>query len=241
MYESRSYHDWVKAKDLVKFRVIVKETDLLILAEKDLTKEAFSALKKYRQQIEDYIRKEKTFLTTLKPLSVGKNAAEIVRQMAWAGKKANVGPMAAVAGALAEYVGRELLKYSSQVIVENGGDIFLRSKVKRKMGIFAGENSPYTKKLALEINQTNQDLGLASSSGTVGHSLSFGRADCALVICQSAALADSYATALGNRIKKVDDIGKAISFFKRKKEILGLLAIMGKKIGLYGEVKLVTI
>ena len=104
-------------------------------------------------------------------------APGIVKAMAVAAQKASVGPMAAVAGAIAEFVGKDLLKFSEQVIVENGGDIFIRTDRKRTLGIYAGEDSPFTGKLAIEVDPCESGMGICTSSGTVSHSLSFGNAD----------------------------------------------------------------
>ena len=144
--------------------------------------------------------------------------------------------MAAVAGTVAEYVGKDLLKFSSEVIVENGGDIFVKTKRIKKIGIFAGK-SAYTGKLALEIPAGI--WGVCTSSGTVGPSLSFGRADAAVVVCNSAILADAWATRLGNMVKTSDDIEKILNFVKDKPEIKGVVLILGEKIGVWGNIKLV--
>ncbi len=128
----------------------------------------------------------------------------IVKTMAEAAEKAGVGPMAAVAGAIAEYVGRELLPFSREVIVENGGDIFLKTQKTRSIGIYAGESSPFTGKLALRIEPKDTPLGICTSAGTVGHSLSFGKCDAAILVSPSASLADAAATAVGNLIQSAD-------------------------------------
>ena len=117
-----------------------------------------------------------------------------MKQMIEAGQKAGVGPMAAVAGAIAECVGRELLAFSPEIIIENGGDIYLKCLKKRVVGIFAGK-SPLTGKIGLEIDAKDTPLGVCTSSGTVSHSLSFGKADAAVAIAPSATLADAAATA----------------------------------------------
>ncbi len=121
--------------------------------------------------------------------------------MAAAAQTAGVGPMAAVAGAIAECVGRELLEFSPEVIVENGGDIFLKVSHRRTVGIFAGD-SPLTGRIGIQIEARDTPLGVCTSSGTVGHSLSFGRADAVVVLAPAAALADAAATAIGNRVSR---------------------------------------
>ncbi|GAG89833.1 unnamed protein product, partial [marine sediment metagenome] len=112
-----------------------------------------------------------SFLTSLEPLFVSDNAPRIVKSMSEAAKRVGTGPMASVAGAIAEFVGNELLAFSPEIILENGGDIFLKSSKKRLIGIYAGK-SPLTGKIGLEINGDDTPLGICTSSGTVGHSLS---------------------------------------------------------------------
>lgn len=238
MYKERAYRRWVKSDDLVTFEVVERETDLFISAAKDLGREAREAILRYRRDIEDYIRKNPIFYSSLEPISVKIDAPAIVKAMAEAGRKAGVGPMAAVAGAMAEFVGRDLLKSSEEIIVENGGDIFVRSAKTRTFGIYAGERSPFTGKLAVEVGPSGDGLGVCTSSGTVSHSLSFGNADAALVIAQSASLADAMATATGNMVKAPADIEKAIAFAKSVEGVKGVLILIGDKMGSWGEVKL---
>ena len=239
MYKERTYRQWVKSDDLVTFEAKESQTDLLISAAKNLEKQARLSILNYRKDIEDYIEKNKDFFTSLEPIDVGGDVPRIVKAMADAGKKASVGPMAAVAGAIAEFVGRDLLAYTDEVIVENGGDIFIKTKVKRILGVYAGENSPFSGKLALEISSSSDGSGVCTSSGTVSHSLSFGRADAALIISGDTALADAVATAMGNVVKNRDCIEKGIDFAKSIDGVRGALVIVGDKLGSWGNIKLV--
>ncbi len=168
MYEPRTYRHQIKDSGLISFSASVKETDLFILAGSDLTSQTLSLIDEYRTPLEEYIRSHPLFLHSLKPLQVEENAPEIVRLMAHAGQAAGVGPMAAVAGAMAELVGKRLLEYSPEVIVENGGDIFIKTSRKRRIGIFAGE-SPFTGKLALEIGRRIRPWAYAPPRGRWGH------------------------------------------------------------------------
>jgi len=167
--EPRTYRHWIEGKDLIPFNVVVKETDLYIRASSNLKRKAHRLVLKYRSILEKYIERHPTFLTSLEPLPIPRDAPHIIRQMAEAAHKAGVGPMAAVAGAIAEFVGNELLAFSPEIIVENGGDIYLKSSRGRIVGIYAGE-SPLTGKLGLEINGRDTPVGICTSSGTVGHS-----------------------------------------------------------------------
>ena len=237
IYQPRTYRHWIEGKDLVPFTVTVKETDLYIRATTNLQRKARRLVLKYRRHLEQYIEQNPDFLTSLKPLPVPLHAPRIVRDMIEAGRQAGVGPMAAVAGAIAECVGKDLLEFSPEIIVENGGDIFLKILSKRTVGIFAGD-SPLTGKIGLEINPQDTPLGVCTSSGTVGHSLSFGKADAVVVVAASASLADAAATAIGNRVSRPDDINGAIEFGRSIGGLKGIVIIAGKSVGVWGDVKL---
>ena len=240
-YEPRFYRHWVRDKDLVSFTVIVKESDLYVRAGRNLKRKALKVLLKHRALLEGYIQRHPEFLTSLKPFPVEQDAPEIVKSMAEAAGKVGVGPMAAVAGAVAEFVGKELLPFSREVIVENGGDIFMRTLGMRSIGVYAGESSPFTGKIALEIQPEQTPLGICTSAGTVGHSLSFGRSDACIVLSHSTSLADAAATAVGNLIKEVDDIPRGIEFARGVEGIEGVVIIKDNRIGIWGEVKVVSV
>jgi len=237
MYEPRTYRHWVKGKDLVSFKVTVKETDLYIRASRNLRSKALKLVLKYRDTLERYIERHPSFLTSLEPFPTGDDAPRIVKAMSESARKVGVGPMASVAGAITEFVGTELLAFSPEVIVENGGDIYLKSLEKRIVGIYANK-SPLTGKIGLEINGEDTPLGICTSSGTVGHSMSYGTADAVVVLSPSATLADAAATAIGNLIKQPDDIPRGIEFAEGIEGLKGLLIIMDNKVGLWGEVKI---
>ncbi len=237
-YLERFYREQVAAADLVGFEVRVAETDLLIWAARDLAAEATDAVRRYRGELEDFIARQPLFRTSLKPYDVPKDAPDIVRIMAEEAARVDVGPMAAVAGAIAESVGRDLIRLDSpEVIVENGGDIWLASARERRIGIFAGP-SPFSGKLALQVPAVPEGFGICTSSATVGPSLSFGRADAAVVLAPSAALADAAASALGNRVKKPEDIESALDWAASIPEIAGCLVIIGEHMGVRGDINL---
>ncbi|MCX6012067.1 MAG: UPF0280 family protein [Chloroflexi bacterium] len=238
MYQPRIYRDWIKDADLVSTVIAVKETDLHIRACRSLTEESLKSVHRHRAFLELYIAENPVFLTSLIPVIASTNAPDIIKEMISASAKAGVGPMAAVAGAIAESVGEDLLKYSDEIIVENGGDIYLKLLQKRKVGIYAGD-SPYTGNIALEVLPDETPLGLCTSSGTVGHSLSFGNADAVVILGHSTALADAVATATGNIIKISSDIPSGIDFAKSIEGITGVLIIQGKDLGAWGNIKLV--
>lgn len=238
MYKERDYRQCVKSDDLVTFEVKEEETDLLISASKDLEKQARASVLNYRKDIKNYIQSNNSFYTSLEPIEVEKNAPEIIKIMATAAKEAGVGPMAAIAGAIAEFVAKDLLPFTDEVIIENGGDIFIKTKRERLLGVYAGDASPFTGKMNLRIKPSEKGIGVCTSSGTVSHSLSFGKADAALIISENTALADAVATATGNIVKNKDFIEKGIEFAKSVNGIKGVLIIVGDKMGSWGEIEL---
>lgn len=237
MYEPRTYREWVKGSDLVSFSVVVKETDLYIGASTNLKRKAHKLVLKYREMLEKYIDRHPVFLTSLEPLAPAEDAPRIVKSMCEATAAVGVGPMASVAGAVAEFVGEELLAFTPEIIIENGGDIYLKSLRKRQVGIFAGK-SPLTGRLRLEIEAEETPLGICTSSGTVGHSLSLGKADAVVILAKSAVLADAAATAIGNLILEPEDISKGIEFAKGVKGLKGVVIILGETMGVWGDIKL---
>ncbi len=222
--------------DLEFFVTQINETLLSIHAQADLKERAKKAVLKYRADIEGYISKYPEFLTSFCPLPVQGTVPEIVQEMLFAAVEAEVGPMAAVAGAIAEFVGRDLLPFSSEIIIGNGGDIFIMTDKKRSIKIYAG-NSPLSGKIGLEIEPEETPLGICVSSGTFGHSFSFGKADAVLVLSHSASLADASATAIANIIKSAADIPKGINFAQGIKGIRGIVIIIDDKLKTWGRVK----
>lgn len=240
VYQERTYRNYVKADDLIRFEVIEKETDLLILARENLYEKALGSILKHRSELERYIESDPQFAKTLSPYNVRYDAPEIVKEMANAARRAKVGPMAAVAGAMAEAVGRELLNSSSEVIVENGGDIFLKIDQPRKIGVFAGE-SIFSEKIALEVEPRERPFSVCCSSGTVGHSFSFGKADAVIAISKSTPLADAAATAIGNVVKEICDIDQGLKLAKKIRGLDGVLIIKADQMGALGRIKLVPL
>ncbi len=236
-YRERRYRSLLLDRDLVSFQVQVKETDLYVRAARDLRESAHQSILRYRFQLEQYILGHPEFVHSLVPVDEDEFAPPIVRRMLWAARRAGVGPMASVAGAMAEAVGQDLLKESPEVVVENGGDIFLKSSGEVKVGIFAG-SSPLSLRMGLRIPGGEHPRGVCTSSGTVGPSLSFGRADAVCVIAPSAALADAAATAIGNLIRSPADLERGLEKAGALESLTGVVIILGKKLGAWGDVEL---
>lgn len=244
-YNKRSYRQSFRQDDLIHFQVVVRQTDLDIGVRRErftpeLARRVEDMVREQRNLLEIYIEDDPAFLKSLTPCDLKPGAPPIAVDMAEAARLAGVGPMAAVAGAFAEYIGRVLVRRSKDVIVENGGDIYLRSTRLRRIGIFAGK-SPLSNRVALEIRPGDTPLGICTSSGTVGPSLSFGRADAAVILSPSAILADAVATAAGNMVFDKDDVQKAAEFAAGIKGITGAVIIKDDRMAACGKIKLVPL
>jgi len=239
-YEKRIYRRHSSTEGLVSFAVAVKESDLFISASAILEKEAAEAVRQARRIIENYIHKNHQFEKSLTPLPLDNSAPEIIQKMMQASTASGVGPMAAVAGAVAEHTGRQLLKQAEEVIVENGGDIFLKVKREITVSIFAGQ-SPLSERIGIKVSPAARPLSICTSSGKVGPSLSFGTADAVTIKSASAPSADAAATAIGNIIKQSSDIQKGIDTAKTIPHIDGVLIIKDEHLGVWGDMELVSL
>lgn len=238
-YTERFYRYWIKDGDLVGFEVSYKESDLFIRAERDLKKESLDALMEIRRKIEEYIKEDPLFLKTLKPHFPKPGAPRIVKEMAKMSRRVKVGPMASVAGAVAEWVAGKLSKWSSEIIVENGGDIYLVSKKDRLVKVFPGDSS-LRDAVIIKVKPEQTPLGICTSSGKVGPSLSFGKTDAVVVLSSSVILADAAATSIGNRVRSERDIKKAIMWGSRIKGIRGILILIDGNMGAWGDIEFIT-
>jgi ApbE superfamily uncharacterized protein (UPF0280 family) len=240
MHQERTYRKLVNTAKLQNFQVVVKETDLLVHAERNLGTETRELVLEHRGYLEAFIKAHPGFAAALDPWRLDGPAPKIVTDMVNAGMNAGVGPMAAVAGAIAEHVGTGLLRIANQVIVENGGDVFIKTNVPVTVGILAGK-SPLSMQLGIRVRCGQRPVAVCTSSGTVGHSLSLGKADAACVIADSCAVADAAATAIGNLVQSPANINDAISAGKKIDKIGGIIIVAGNKIGIWGDLEIVPL
>lgn len=239
MYEERTYREWVNNDSLKTTVVSIGESDLMILAACDVSVPAGSLVAQVREEIEMHIRRDESFVGSLSPYDVVPDAPAIVRRMAEAGRRFGVGPMAAVAGAVSEYVGEGLRGECDEVIIENGGDIYMRCKEPVTMSLYGGEKSPFTGKVKFIVEPRGRSLGVCTSSGTVGHSTSFGCADSVTVVCDSAVDADAAATALCNAVRCKSNVDRVIERARGSGMIRGIIVAIEDKLGVWGEVELI--
>lgn len=238
LHEERTYRSLINKDNLVSYNVKIAESDLFISSDTDLAEQAFKSLIKHRNSLESYINAHPEFRTSLLPLPKGDFAPPIIRNMISKSRICGVGPMAAVAGAVSEYVGCDLLKLTENLVIENGGDIFLKSKNELIVSIYAGE-STLSYNVNILIKPEDSALGICTSSATVGPSLNFGIADAVCVISKSATLADAAASAIGNRVKSKKDIRSALDYGIKIPDIRGIVIICGNDMGAVGEVEFI--
>ncbi len=242
MTSRRIYRRELSNSRLASFTVKVKESDLWVAVgrdayDDDLPERLESFLWRLRHNMEVYLHAHPDLLESLEPFLCPLDAPPIIHRMVQSSNRTGVGPMAAVAGAVAEAAGQFLAPLSPEIVVENGGDLYLQLTQPLQVGIFAGK-SPLSGKLALMVKPEQTPLGICTSSGTVGPSLSFGRADAAVAISPSAPLADAAATALGNLVKGPGDLKQALDFARTIDGLSGALVILGDKIAAWGELEL---
>ncbi len=236
----RFYRDIANSAGLEKFQVRIEETDLLVMAEKNMEKEVEEEVRKQRSAIKNHIKLHPEFYTSFSPLKY-ESGVEIIRLMCDSSEMTLTGPMASVAGAIAEITGKKLLPLTKQVFIENGGDIFALMHRDFTVGIFAG-SSPLSLKIGLRVKGGDAPSGIATSSGTVGHSFSYGNADAVTVLSGSAAFADGAATYFGNIVT-----GRGIESRLIEKELVkfpfidGLLIIKGEELFAWGKIELVSL
>jgi len=209
-----------------------KETNLRIACE------AFDLVTRtvveHRRRLERYIGRHPEFLTSLVPVALLEDPPEAAIRMAAAAERTGLGPMAAVAGTLAQ-LGAEAAMAAGcrEAIVENGGDIYIHSDTEVTIGLYAGDNA-IAGKLAFRLDPRTLPLALCSSSSTMGHSLSLGRCDLATVVAKDGALADAAVTLVCNRIKSEHDLTPVLDDVGAIPGIDGILAVKNGKIGLWG-------
>ena len=237
-YTHRFYRQWVQPReDLNHFRVTLEQSDLDILCDRPLIAEATDALRRARRDLKRHIRQHPEFARAMAPLEADGDAPLIVRKMARAAACWQVGPMASVAGAVAACVGHALAPLCSTVIVENGGDVFALAPRPVLFRLYAGEDSPFSSQVGFEVDASH-GVGVCTSSGVVGPSLSLGTADAVVTVADDAAEADAAATSLANRIRTPGDVGRLVEQERSRESLRGVVACAGNTIGFWGDLQL---
>ena len=235
-YKERSYRSRFSDDGRRWFCVKFLESDLWIGVDSgsyraSMEEDVYTFLVDLRRQMDAYLLMDPQYKSALTPYDAGLEAPNILKEMSRVSHKTGIGPMSAVAGAVAKHVADFL--GTKEVIVENGGDIYAKATSDMDISVFAGQ-SPLSEKVGLHIPAAAFPCGICTSSGTVGPSLSLGRADAMMIVCKDVLLADSYATAMANRIKTVSDLQPVIEQIQNIPEILGALAVKDDKLAVCG-------
>ena len=245
MYNDRTYRQQFRTDRWHGFVVKYKETDVWIGVDKksfhrEMTEFVEQIIRNLRDEADSYLAKNLRYTLSLVPYNALDDAPEILKKMSEISQQTGVGPMATVAGAFAEHIAKELKKCFNieEIIVENGGDIYVDIQNDIEVAVFAGK-SPLSEKVGLRIEAKESPLGICTSSGTVGHSLSFGRADAVMIVCKDATLADAYATVFANKIQTEEDIDPTLKLIEKEKNILSAMLVKNEKMGVVGQFELI--
>jgi len=223
---------------MITERIRLDETNILLKTDL-INHRLYNFILRQRIELINYIRKNREFLISFEPIEV-EDAPFIAKLMVKAGKIADVGPMAAVAGTISqlsmEYLIKEGAKYA---VVENGGDIAIKTNKGVVMGLYAGTSS-LSGQIGFKIKHEKTPMGICTSSGTVGHSISLGRADSVTVFANQASIADALATSIANEAK--GDLNQdAVQNCLEKAEnfrhyFRGVMVVVGESAGTIGKI-----
>ena len=233
------YRKKTKGEGKYNWRVIYKYSDIVVSCDRDIRVELEKLIKDFYRIIESFIKLNPSFQKSLSPVTARPGYPPIIGEMCKRALVFNVGPMATVAGAVCDYIAGNLTLPISHLVIENGGDLYIKSKKDVDIGIYV-KNKHFKDKINLKIKAAQTPCGLCSSSGSFGHSLSLGKSDLVSVLADTATGADGAATSAGNKIDTAGDISKIINIYKDIKEIKGLLIIKDSRIGIWGNIELIA-
>ncbi|MFW5730412.1 MAG: UPF0280 family protein [Desulfonatronovibrionaceae bacterium] len=223
------------------YQAVVEESDLYIISRGNHARAVLKRLTTIRGWIKAYILAHPGFAESLEPVEYREPCPALIKEMILAGQMFNVGPMAAVAGAIAQDTARHISRVSSEALVENGGDIYIFSTRDRQVALLPCPEKGAS--LGIKVKASDTPCSICSSSSTIGHSLSLGRGSLVSVRAESGAVADAAATALCNMIKSRKSLHKLEN--KRseleKKGIQGVFAQAGNDMLVWGNMELVMI
>ncbi len=257
----RQYRNSLQAKEGEHaFQMVLGESDLRIIAAlaedasfasyEKLTQNMLTSLEQLRADIRSWARLYPEFQNSLAPLPLPSGAPEIIRRMYRGAEQAGVGPFAAVAGTVAHMLGEAHAHKAPNLIIENGGDVYMFSTKDRVVALLASPQESTQEadgavadvtSLGLELKAEDFPLALCASSATIGHSLSLGHGDLAVVRARDGALADAVATALGNRVRAESAVQEALDFGQSIEGVDGLFVQCGEALGLWGAMELVAV
>ncbi len=228
------------------FQLVLGESDLRILVGKEaddipvLRDKMRHTVEQLRADISSWALLYPEFRTSLAPLPLPKNAPEIVQRMYAGAQAAGVGPFAAVAGTLAHMLAMEHVSEVADIIIENGGDVYMYSTKERVVALLAQPQDAHAY-LGLRFSAEQFPLALCASSATIGHSLSLGNGELAVVLAHEGALADAVATAMGNRLRDAASVQEALDYGQSVDGVRGLFVQCDDAMGVWGAMELVAL
>lgn len=239
LYMDKSiYRNKIKSREKYNWQITFRFSDLLVSCNKNVSSKIVQLVKEIYGLLDSVIREEPSFQKSLSPVKIKENHPPVIKKMCLKSALFNVGPMAAVAGAVCDYIASGLNNCCERLIIENGGDIYIRSTRDVDVGVYL-KNKNFKDTINIKIKAKSTPCGLCSSSGAFGHSLSLGKSDLVTVLSHSTISADAAATSIANRIGDASDIGKIIEKYKEIKDINGILIVKDNKLGIWGNIELI--
>lgn len=218
-------------------RIVMGETCVDVTADARFLRLAEPAAAEARRAVESRIAEDPFFGTTYSPYPASPGDHPVVRSMCEASVAASVGPMAAVAGAIASHVVEAMREAGcAYAIADNGGDVTVLSD--REISVGIGTGDPGMPAFAISVGPTDGIVGVCSSSARVGHSVSLGGSDVCTVVAEDVALADACATALGNMAGSGADLGESAERIRSIPGVVGCLAVAGGKVSVCGDIRI---
>ncbi len=239
----KDYRSFAQSESLVRLSLRHKYSDLLIAVDREswdprIPTLAAQALLEAYTRLEGY--KHPEWFSSFSPIAAFPDAPALVHRMSQASEEAGVGPMASVAGAVADLVLERICASFAlrHCAVENGGDCAVLCRDPSLIALGAGD-SPFSGRLAVELPAGR--WGVATSSGTTGHSVNFGKADACTIVAQSGAEADAWATRCSNAIKDTRGMEAASKLTVGRESIAAFFACAGETMYYRGTLPLVPI
>jgi ApbE superfamily uncharacterized protein (UPF0280 family) len=232
------YRSKVRSRNRYNWRILYKYSDILVSSDKNVGDRLKKLVKEIYSILESHIKENPSFQKSLSPLESKPRYHPVIQKMCIKSAVFNVGPMATVAGAVCDFLAGGLDKCGRCLIIENGGDVFIKSDRDVNLGVYL-KDKHFADKLYLRVRKDYMPCGLCSSSGSFGHSLSMGKSDLVTVLAESTISADGAATSVANSINSSEDISKTINSYKTIKDIRGILIVKDDKLGIWGNIELI--
>jgi len=225
-------------RGLFRARRVIKESSLLLVSDLAAAIQAATrSVLSNRALLEAYMACNPAFMYALDPLKIEESAPRVVRLASDAATAAGVGPFAAVPGALADLAVEEMSCHGASVcLIENGGEVAANSRIPLNIGVYAGA-SQVSGRIGFHLESDDFPVGISTSSATVSHAMTFGEADAAVAVADTAALSDASATAICNAVTGKDvevSVQAGLEAAEGIPRLRGALVVRGRYVGSVG-------